>query len=249
MQLTQEQLLEILKNMTTVQSDDWARLFLRKKNENMFRNALTIALESYCRTCSNSPLEMAVHEYEQKTDVAIIKGTQQNSVIQYIPETLIELKFTNAYWIIKKEFDPVGEPSKPQDNIWRENAREKNLGEEGGIKQDLVKLIKKQENYTSPIAIHHVLALVNPHQAIPSLYAPLIDKWGEKNNYLQVYQGHQRLFKRAVDIFTKQLVMIEQSFLGQRRFKVGSTSIFIGTGFGTAMDLGFVVISEEVHHK
>lgn len=247
MQLTQEQLLEVLESMTDIQSDDWARLFLRKKNENMFRNALTIALERYCRTYSDSPLEMAVHEFEKKTDVAIIKGIGQEGNYTFIPETLIELKFTNVFWIIKKEHDPIGEHLKTQDNIWRENVKKGSIGNESGIKKDLVRLIKKQESYKSPIAIHHVLALVNPHHAIPSEYARIVDAWKEKKNYLNTYNGHQHLFQQAVDVLTEQLPQIERSFLGQRRFKIGSTSMFIGTGFETKVDLGFVVISEEIY--
>ncbi|MBO2945621.1 hypothetical protein JJQ72_16705 [Paenibacillus sp. F411] len=234
--------------MPIIQSDEWAMLFLRKKNELMLRNVLTISLEKYCRDNDLPSEVMALHEFE-KHDVAIVERRMSKQTYKYISNTLIELKFTDAYWIILKNnhTDFLRNENLRQDNIWRENYQLRNPpGNEKGIKYDLLKLLeKKKDNPT--IAIHHVLALVNPSHEIDGKYKSIVNDLGEKNKCIRDYSDHHAVFDQAVNILKKQLKIIQNKYLDEREFEINSTSTFLGSAYGTNVYLGFVVISE--NHK
>ncbi|MEK4286664.1 hypothetical protein [Paenibacillus sp. FSL P4-0502] len=249
MKISQTELLSVLHNMTAIKNDDFARLFLLKKSENLLRDFLTIELEKLCRK-KGGDFTTAVHEFSKKRhDVAILTGgINRRRSITYSPTTIIELKFTKAAWITKNNNAPVGEKFVVQDNIWRENMkrREDILGKESGVKKDLVKMIQSQSQSENKLAIHQIVALVNPHQQVDNKYRHIVDGINLFNNQLSKYgNDHGALFQSALESFRAQLDVIQTVFLDERKLEIGYETITIGEALGTLVDLHYVVISEK----
>lgn len=246
MKLSQKELLQILKNMHVIQSNEYARMFILKKAESLLRDFLTIELEMVFGKYPEK-LITAVHEYMKHDVVILTGGLNKRKNILYTPTTIIELKFTKTAWITVKENDPVGKEEAVQDNIWRENMmfKKENLGKESGIKRDLLKMIRSQSGSGNSLAFHHVLILSNPHTVIDKKYRQIIDGINLFNSQLSIYgNNHLNLFQSALNILRKQLGEVQSTFLEGRTFEIGYETITVGEAFGTFVDLHFIVISE-----
>ena len=159
--------------MTRFSTNEIAHRFIQKKAESFFRDMLVMELESYCQ-----PNSTAYPEYNSKYtppyvthDIAILKRKLPD--MPYEPTCVIELKFSNVDWIIRNRHDNVHDNSSLQDNIFRENGykNKKNLGNEGGIRNDIERMVSTQiHNAHIDISIHHILALTNPEKEIDTMY-------------------------------------------------------------------------------
>lgn len=252
MRLTQNELVEALPLMHSMQSDSVARLVLQKKAENFFRDHMNMHLESICWKFGDDCIT-SIREYK-KHDVAIVTGIpNRNGVLTYAPSTLIEIKFTNIYWILANKDHPVGIREEIRDNIWRENYRknpQKAIDDtESGIKRDLKKLIRSQNDHPNhDIAIHHVLALTNPHRQINNRYKNTINALNHINACLDEYGDYQEIARLAHDVLKSQLSEVQANFIQDRSFSICPVEpLTLGKAFGTNVDLQMFVISESVN--
>ena len=251
MKFSQKEILDVIKSSELFKSNDLARLFMLKKAENHVRDILTIELERKCEVYRNKlDLEKeyvtSVHETKgKKHDIAILSGIKKRKYYHFIPNTIIELKYTKADWIIINKDAPI-DKEVVQDNIWKGNQRgkEENIGKEGGLKSDLLKLEKAQDSLET--AIHLILVLTNPHSIIDSKFAGIMDGLHSFNDCLEKHNNnHYSIYRDAVRTIRKQLRRIQDRYLESRKFKAKSVTITVGEAFGSKLDLIFIVISEE----
>lgn len=255
MQLSQSKILEVIRNSKDqFQSNDIARFLILKKAESFVRDILTMKLEKECAQSPES-IVTAVHEYKKnnipnKHDISILKAEHKRKYYHYQPTTIIELKFTKASWIILNEQTPITNISIVQDSIWRENMKkDKNkLNKETGIIFDLKKMVETQNKFTD-VAIHHIIALVNPHKILDDKYTHIIEALREMNACLLKHnENHTLVRQNAHSILHKQLKAVENAAfpsLNNKRFILGMESITVGEAFNSLIDLDFVVISEQ----
>lgn len=258
MNFTQKEVMDIIrKSSVRLQSDEFARLFIMKKAENFVRNILVMEFEKCCeekrkRLDSQDAHLTAVHETVNKHDIAILHGKIGGRKLRFrfSPKTVIEIKFTKASWIIQNKDSPVNEEV-VQDNIWKGNIRKsvRNIGKEPGIIRDLIKMRETQKKYKDDVAIHHILVMTSPQSVIDNKFTDIIDHVNGFNDCLQRHNNdHYSVCEDAVHTMRDQLKKVQgmNTFSENNiRFSLCHEVITVGKAFDVALDLIFVVISEE----
>jgi len=257
MRLSTVDLIQQIEGIISLQSDSVAKLVFQKKAETFLRDHICMQLDSWLEKQGIYHPTFVLRE-DKSFDIAIVSGEkkQRQRKWHYAPTALIELKYTNSYWILKKRDDEVDNPLEPQDNIWRQDMLFRklkkagvapDLAKESGIKKDLEKLIDAQGHSPYNPSIHHILVLTNPHCVIENedKYAYAVNSLGEINDCLRRYGSHEAVADEVQGVLTDQLNKISKSFLNNRKFDLHRLNpLTIGIAYESNIDLQIFVISE-----
>lgn len=256
MKLSTAGLIKQIEGIISLKGDAVAKLAFQKKAEMFVRDHICMHLDTWLEKQGIYHPTFVLRE-DKNFDVAIVTGEQsRRGKWHYAPTALIELKYTNSYWILKKRDNEVDNTSEPQDNIWRQSMtylklkREgvaPDLAKESGIKKDLQKLIDAQRHSPYDPSIHHVLVLTNPHSVIDSQnkYEYAVKSLEEINECLRDYGSHTVVAVEVQSVLTGQLEKINQTFFKDHNFGLHRLKpLTLGVAYDSTIDLQFFVISE-----
>jgi hypothetical protein len=260
MKIKHENLVKLISNMQLPRSEDFNKLFLLTKKEDLVRDFLLVEIEREIRISNNEYNYIAYPEWK-KHDCVLLKKQKEKA---YVPNCLIEFKYAKSPFIIDRKKVNLTEVSKSHDSIWIENFRPSDTGIGRGTKADLMKMIDtskdiEEKGYEKP-DIHQVIIIAMSNSKITDqLYYPIYPRTKKSDNTLVVqndfvnYKNHLEPYKESNDkqledvkeIITNQFAVIHRSYFSEFKFKSSFTSLPLGKAFGTDLELHFFVMSLE----